>query len=86
MLNPFQTIRTALPYLSNKEVKTAFDKFLRQLERDGDEVGFEPSTVTERAAKDIEQAINELDEASGTKKEILKEIAREIHENEDEDS
>ena len=63
MLKPFQMINTALPYLKDKEVRTAFDKFLRQLDRDADDVGFEVSTATDFALRDLEEAINNVDDA-----------------------
>lgn len=69
-LNPIGNISSALPYLSNSEVKSAFDKFIRQLNRDADDVGFEMSSATEHALKDMLSLINEIDDKPSVGKDM----------------
>lgn len=70
-------IEDALAYadFSNSDIEAALKKHIKQLSDDLDQVGYEPSTDTEISEVELEDALNEADEASEDLEAVLEDAA-----------
>jgi len=70
-------IEDALAYadFSNTDIEASLKKHVKQLSDDLDQVGYEPSTDTETTEVELENALNEADEASEDLEAVLEDAA-----------
>jgi hypothetical protein len=70
------TIRSAIPYLHDAEVREAVEEALRSHADDAEEVEFENSDETLLRLSDVEAAMNEFDERVATQRAAAREAAK----------
>jgi hypothetical protein len=84
MMRPFEVLKTALPYLAkSKEAKVAFDKLLRQVNRDLEDAGYVTSTATDRTVAEFENILNELDEQKSDIRELQRKVEAEMEDDDE---
>lgn len=73
-----ETLNAALAKVTfpSPELKASVDNLLTSHKADLSDVGYEPSTDTEDAIKEVNSALNDLDETAASRKEDLKEATR----------
>jgi hypothetical protein len=61
-----KTFRLALAYakFDSKEVKAGLTKLVDDYDRDMEECNYEPSAATEKSEKELQETMNEVDQAS----------------------
>lgn len=74
------TIRSAMGYAHNKEIAAQLDVVLKSHENDLEDVGYESSTTTEDAMKELERIMDDIDENAVTKRAELRELQAEARE------
>jgi len=74
------SIRAAMGYAHDKEVSDKLRDVLTLHERDLEDVGYETSTETEEALKELELAMDDVDERASTRRVELKEAQAEARE------
>lgn len=74
------TIRMALPYAGETEVKEALKALLDRLDNDLDSAGFDPSTETEDAISDVIDAVNDVNEREEINEQEAEEELKELEE------
>lgn len=79
------TLRSALPYIGDDDVRKAFSDTLGKLEADLDEVGYDESTQTSEAMRSLAEKMNEFDEGAAARRAELSEAIAEARELEEEE-
>ena len=82
----FQTLKAALPYAHDKDIRKQIERTLSSVENDIDEVDVSLSDDTERESKELGELLNAFDEAVMNRRAALNEAVKEGKELADQES